>query len=149
MGGARAGGRHTLFVSWNDSTPGRRSPSGTKTSLRKMSAFWTQRRAVLFSILRVVNPGMPLRTMNAFTCATGLSHHNQHSRAQRRHGEAGIRRPPCISPPAGVALPTSSRPRPTFAVDTEHGRLAYVQARMGSTAKASISTRREDVQQRR
>ena len=32
-----------------------------------MSAFWTQRRAILFSIFSVRYPGAPLRTMNALT----------------------------------------------------------------------------------
>ena len=41
-----------------------------------MSAFWTQRRAILFSIFSVRYPGAPLRTMNALTCIEERLYHN-------------------------------------------------------------------------
>lgn len=44
-------------------------PTMHATHLSKvMSAFCTQRSAILFSILDVRRPGLPLRTRNAFTC---------------------------------------------------------------------------------
>lgn len=49
----------TFDVSANDFTPGMTAESGTKQSLRVMSAFWTQRSAVLFSIFAVKCPGEP------------------------------------------------------------------------------------------
>lgn len=58
----------TLLVSLNDSTPGRRAESGTKQRSKVMSAFCTQRSAILFSILVVLKPGVPLRTRKQLTC---------------------------------------------------------------------------------
>ena len=49
-------------------TPVRRAEAGTNTSVICMSAFWTQRRAILPSILLVLKPGVPLCTMKALIC---------------------------------------------------------------------------------
>lgn len=46
-------------------TPGNLSASSTKQSSKKMLAFWTHRKEILFSILVVLNPLVPLRTMKA------------------------------------------------------------------------------------
>mmetsp|Transcript_24389 Transcript_24389/g.63351 ORF Transcript_24389/g.63351 Transcript_24389/m.63351 type:complete len:278 (-) Transcript_24389:166-999(-) len=57
----------TLAVSAKDPTPGSLAESGTKQSCRTMSAFCTERSAILFSIFVAVSPGVPLSTRNALT----------------------------------------------------------------------------------
>ncbi len=74
----------TLLVSLKPVTPGRRALSGTKQRSNSMSAFCMQRMAILFSIFVAVKPGVPLRTMNAFTCAS-RRHSAQHSLFTSHH----------------------------------------------------------------
>lgn len=94
----------TLLVSLKPVTPGRRALSGTKQRSNSMSAFCMQRMAILFSIFVAVKPGVPLRTMNAFTCAsrrhsaqrtTSSIHVTSH---QRRAQSWCSRVDACISP---------------------------------------------------
>ena len=59
-----------LFVSWKDSTPGRRSSSGTNASTRVMSPFCTMRSPILFSILVTRNPGVVLWTTKLTSATT-------------------------------------------------------------------------------
>ena len=58
----------------------------TGLTTKVMSAFWTHRRAILFSIFLVWKPGAPFLTINAFTCSavqcsamhkTSIVHHTQ------------------------------------------------------------------------
>ena len=53
---------------WKLLTPGSRALSGTTHPTISMSAFCTHLSAIFFSILPVLKPGFPLRTMNALIC---------------------------------------------------------------------------------
>mmetsp|Transcript_37935 Transcript_37935/g.112318 ORF Transcript_37935/g.112318 Transcript_37935/m.112318 type:complete len:453 (-) Transcript_37935:164-1522(-) len=89
----------TLLVSLKLSTPARRAVSGTKQRSNVMSAFCTQRSAILFSIFSALKPGVPLRTMNALTWRVSLL--RAHTTVTSDHVPLPIQRllPSIIQPP--------------------------------------------------
>jgi hypothetical protein len=99
----------TLFVSWKELTPGRRAESSTKQLVSVMSAFWTQRSAILFSILVVLRPGVPFRTTKALTCPLSelRAHTTITSACRERRTRTGQRHARCSS----IGAPCKANPR--------------------------------------
>lgn len=64
-------GVHCLHVSHDPHPPGSLAESGTKQRSKTMSAFCTHLRAILFSILVALSPGVPFFTRKQLTCKQG------------------------------------------------------------------------------